>query len=175
MKLHQIKIDYAAEADRLLMLVATHDGAEFRLWMTRRFVKLLWPLLLKMVEDSSPRVLTQANPEAKKALLGIEHEQAVKKADFSTPFQAAPRSTPLGNEPLLLARIQTGRDPRGLPLLSMHPSTGQGINLTLDGVLLHSICKLIAAAVSKADWDLEFKLPGAQPEPVAEDGPRVLN
>ena len=50
MKLHQLKIDFNAEQDRLLMLVSTDDGAEVRMWLTRRFVKLLWPLLAKRAE-----------------------------------------------------------------------------------------------------------------------------
>jgi len=46
MRLHQLKVDYDAEQDRLLMLVATNEGVELRLSLTRRFVKLLWPLLV---------------------------------------------------------------------------------------------------------------------------------
>ena len=46
MRLHQLKVDYDAEQDRLLMLVATSEGMELRLSLTRRFVKLLWPLLV---------------------------------------------------------------------------------------------------------------------------------
>jgi hypothetical protein len=175
MKLHQIKIDYNAEQDRLMMLVATSDGAEIRLWMTRRYVRLLWPLLLKLAEEMSPRIQTQADPETKKALLGFEYEQAVKQADFATPFQKAASSTPLGVEPVLLARIQIGRDPAGMPLLAMHPSAGQGLNLTLNPVLLHSVCKLIMAAVSKSDWQIELKLPGGEAEAAEGDAPRVLN
>jgi len=85
MRLHQLKVDYDAEQDRLLMLVATNEGMELRLSLTRRFVKLLWPLLVKLAEEASPRIRTQANPEARKALLGLEHEHAVSKADFSWP------------------------------------------------------------------------------------------
>ena len=86
MKLHQLKVDYDAEQDRLLMLIATSEGVELRMWLTRRFVKLLWPLLVKLAEEASPRISTQANPEARKALLGIEHQQAVQKADFSKAY-----------------------------------------------------------------------------------------
>ena len=74
MRLHQLKIDYAAEQDRLLMLIAASEKVEVRMWLTRRFVKLLWPLLVKLAEEASPRIRTQPNPEARKALLGIEHE-----------------------------------------------------------------------------------------------------
>ena len=76
MRLHQLKVDYDAEQDRFVMLVATNEGMELRLALTRRFVKLLWPLLVKLAEEASPRIRTQANPEARKALLGLECAQA---------------------------------------------------------------------------------------------------
>src|SRR5204863_375548 len=107
MRLHQLKVDYDAEQDRLLMQVATGEGVEVRLALTRRFVKLLWPLLVKLAEEASPRIRTQANPEARKALLGLEHEHAVSKADFSKPYDAASHATPLREKPLL-AGAQTG-------------------------------------------------------------------
>src|ERR1700704_110943 len=116
MRLQQLKVDYDAEQDRLLMLVATNDGVELRMWLTRRFVKLLWPLLVKLAEEASPRIRTQPNPEARKALLSIEHEQAVSKPNFAKPYDDSARATPLGAEPLLLARIQTGHDPNGHPV-----------------------------------------------------------
>ncbi|MGE0874941.1 MAG: hypothetical protein AB7O31_09760 [Burkholderiales bacterium] len=175
MRLNQLKIDFVPEQDRLLMQLSTSEAVEVRLWMTRRFVKLLWPLLVKLAEETSPRIRTQASPEARRALLGIEHEQAISKADFSKPFDEAPaRELPLGTDPILLARIQTGRDPKGLPVVAMHPSEGQGITLTFDAVLLHSICKLLQAAVQKSDWDVELKLPGVEAPP-EERQPRVLN
>ena len=131
MRLHQLKVDYDAEQDRLLMLVATSEGVEVRLALTRRFVKLLWPLLVKLAEEASPRIRTQANPEARKALLGLEHEYAVSKADFSKPYDAGESARPLGETPLLLARIQTGHDRNGQPVVALHPADGQGVTLTL--------------------------------------------
>lgn len=175
MRLHQLKVDYDAEQDRLLMLVATSESVEVRLSLTRRFVKLLWPLLVKLAEEASPRIRTQANPEARKALLGLEHEHAVSKADFSKPYDAGSHSTPLGDKPLLLARIQTGHDRNGQPVVALHPSEGQGITLTFDSVLLHSLCRLLQAAVKKSDWDMQLKLPGAEPQQADERPVRTLN
>jgi len=175
MRLHQIKIDYQAEEDRLLMLVSTSEGVEVRLWLTRRFVKLLWPLLVKLAEDASPRIRTQANPEARKALLGLEHEQAVSRANFAKPYEAQSRATPLGEAPLLLARIQTGHDRKGQPVVALHPAEGQGVTLTFDSVLLHSVCRLLQAAVKKSDWDVELKLPGGEPRESPERAPRTIN
>ena len=176
MKLHQLKIDFNAEHDRLLMLVSTDDGSEVRMWLTRRFMKLLWPLLVKLAEEASPRIRTQPNPEARKALLNIEHEQAVSKANFAQPYDDSLRATPLGAEPLLLARIQTGHDPNGHPVVALHPTEGQGVTLTLDPVLLHSVCRLLQAAVKKSDWDMELKLPGVEPQDVQpERNRRTIN
>jgi hypothetical protein len=175
MRLHQLKIDYDAEQDRLLMLVAASDGVEVRLTLTRRFVKLLWPLLVKLAEEASPRIRTQANPEARKALLGIEHAQAVARADFSKAYEAKPRSTPLGETPLLLARIQTGRNREGQPVVALHPAEGSGVTLTFDSVLLHSVCRLLQTAVKKSDWDMDLKLPDAAARQPAAHEPRTLN
>ena len=175
MRLHQIKIDYVSEQDRLLMQLATSEEIEVRMWMTRRFVKLLWPLLVKLAEEANPRIRQQPDPEARRALLGLEHEQAVSRADFSKPYDDSVRAMPLGEEPLLLARIQTGHDPNGQPLVALHPVEGQGVTLTLDSVLLHSVCRLLQAAVAKSDWDMELKLPGFAPPQQAERVSRTIN
>ena len=175
MKLHQLKVEYDAEQDRLVMLVATSEAVELRLALTRRFVKLLWPLLVKLAEEASPRIRTQANPDARRALLGLEHEHAVSKADFTKPYDAGEASRPLGDAPLLLARIQTGHDRNGQPVVALHPSTGQGITLSFDSVLLHSVCRLLQSAVKKSDWDMELKLPGTEAAEAGERPARTLN
>src|SRR3954469_25534859 len=137
MRLHQLKVEYDAEQDRLRRPRASNEAkgpfvglprpvVELLLALTRRFVKLLWPLLVKLAEEASPRIRTQANPEARKALLGLEHEHAVSKADFSKPYDAASHATPLGESPILLARIQTGHDRTGQPVVALHPAEGQG-------------------------------------------------
>ncbi|MSQ49511.1 MAG: hypothetical protein EXR30_03880 [Betaproteobacteria bacterium] len=173
--MHQLKIDFTAEQDRMLMLIAASEQVEVRMWLTRRFVKLFWPLLVKLAEEASPRISTQPNPEARKALLSIEHEQAVSKANFSQPYDDSLRATPLGAEPLLLARIETGHDSNGHPVIALHPAEGQGVTLTLDPVLLHSVCRLLQAALKKSDWDIALKLPGVEPQVSLEQANRTIN
>jgi len=112
MRLQQVKIEFVAEQDRLLVRLAFGDRAEVLLWLTRRCVKLLWPLLVKMVE-SAPRIALQPLPEARQALLDMERERALAQADFSRPYEEAARDRPLGAEPILIARINTGRDDQG--------------------------------------------------------------
>lgn len=160
MKLHQLKIEFNPEHDRLLLRVSSDDGKEMLLWLTRRCVRLLWPALLK-VAQGSPEITRQADPEVKRALLGFQHEKAIRQADFSKPYQEAARERPLGADPMLVSRIQTRRNERGGCVISFLPSIGQGIHLTLEDQVLHSFCRLLQSSVAKSDWNIELALPQA--------------
>jgi hypothetical protein len=175
MQLHQIRIDFDAENDRLLMCISTSDGKEVLLWLTRRCVKLMWPLFLKMVEASARVQLPGTTPEARAALLGLEHEKAMQQADFSRPYQEAARERPLGGEPILVARVHTRRDEAGNAVLTLLPASGQGVHLNLDDRLLHSCCKLLQNAVAKAEWDFKLEFPEAPLSSAESGGARTLN
>lgn len=173
MRLHQLSVGFDPEHDRLLMRINTSAHTEFRLWLTRRYVKLLWPALLQLVDSTTPPVVrapSQATPQAQQAVRAFAHEEAISRADFSKPYDADKRETPLGADPILLSRMEAGTDAAGKRLLSMHPRRGQGVNLTLDPVLLHSLLRMIHAAAKKANWELVLILP----EPSAAPGPDAL-
>jgi hypothetical protein len=174
MNLEQIRIEFVAEQDRLLMRLASGDHSEILLWLTRRCVKLMWPLLVKMAE-SVPRIAQQPLPEARQALLGMEREQALSKANFSTPYSEAGRERPLGAEPIVVARINTGRNESGRHVLVLLPQQGQGVTLALDDILLHGLCKLLQDVAGKAEWDMALTLPTGAAADRTEGAPRVLN
>src|SRR5215218_3322488 len=174
MNLEQIRIDFVAEHDRLLMRLASGDRSEILLWLTRRCVRLLWPLLVKMIE-STPRIAQQPLPEARQALLGLQREQALSQANFSRPYDAAGRERPLGAEPLVVARVNTGRNEQGKNVLVLLPPQGQGVTLALDDTLLHGLCKLLQDVVAKAEWDMVLALPTGPAQATAQAAPRLLN
>lgn len=161
MRLRQIRLDYVPGEDRLLLQLATAEATEIRLWLTRRVAKLLWPALVRLAEEASPRIRFQANPEARRALLQLEHEEAVARADFSQPLDEDPRALPLGETPALVVRLRAGRDRSDRPALVLEPESGPAVTLALDRVLVHAMCRLLQAAVKKSDWDLELRLPGS--------------
>ncbi len=174
MQLQQIKIEYSAEQDRLLMRLASGDRAEILLWLTRRCVRLLWPLLVKMAE-STPRIALQPTPEARHALLDMEREQALAKADFCSPYQDVARERPLGADPLLIARINIGQDNQGKHVLTLRPIEGQGVNIAMDDTLLHGLCKVLQDAVDKAQWDIKLVLLSGAVAGVPAGAARTLN
>jgi hypothetical protein len=172
MKLHQINIEYQPEQDRLMLRISSGNNEEVLLWLTRRCVKLLWPVLVNLAR-TAPDIVTQSHPEAKDALLGMRHEEALAKSDFSKPYEAADRAHPLGEAPILVARIQSKRNDNGSSVLTLLPEKGQGINLALDEALLHSVCRLLLTVLGRTDWDLKLEWP--QAAAAAAEQPRVLN
>ena len=92
-------------------------------------------------------------PALRDAVLAIEQQAAVAQADFKTSFEETTRSTPLGQAPVLLARLKCAREGDSITLLAMHPLKGQGIEIRLDQTLLHSMLKLLAEAKRAAEWD----------------------
>ena len=156
-QLHQIQIQFVPREDRILLRIKTTDKSEFRFWMTRRYVKLLWPVVVKMLE-ADQQIQLQENQAAKSAVLSFQHEKALQKGDFATQFSEDSSNLPLGETPILLAKIQLKRRNDGGNLLCMHPEKGEGIDLGLNEVLLHSFSKLLADAVSVSDWDIDLKI-----------------
>lgn len=171
MRLQQIKVEFIAAQDRLLLRMATDEGSEVLLWLTRRCVKRLWPVLIDMAQ-STPDIALQPNPEARNALLGFRHEAAVNLADFSTRYDDVPRARPLGTEPIVITRIQPRRDERGNHVLGLFPPAGPGVHMTLDEGLLHGLVKLLQSGVAKTDWDLALRMPSGIAPPVNEAGGR---
>lgn len=160
-QIDRLSVNYVADADRLLMRVGFDGASEARLWLTRRLVMRFWPALIRLAE-AKPDIREQPNPAAREALLGIEHEKALREVSFTRSGAGEPERRPaLGDEPLLVTRIDARRAPDGHTVLTFRPAAGAGVALRLHDKLLHGYMKLIQAAVAKADWQLPLEVPGA--------------
>lgn len=154
-KIHQMQITFVPSQDRLMFRVKTTDQTEFKLWFTRRYVKLLWQVLQKMLDRTQTEM--SPDPQTRQALLSFQHEQAVSGMDFATPYQEpAEAIQPLGDEPVLVSKIQVKPGPGKTQVLCLHPEQGQGLEIALDPPWMHSFCKLLAEGVKKTDWDLDY-------------------
>jgi len=161
--IHQVQLRYDAHEDRALLRLATTDRSEFRFWVTRRYARLLWRALTGSAARSG-RALHQPEPAAREAMVAFEHEAALERADFQTAYRDDHAvAHPLGDAPVLLAQVKCAPLEGGLTLLGMHPLQGQGVEIRVDPILLHSLLKLIADAARAGEWDLDLSVPGAQP------------
>jgi hypothetical protein len=154
MRLHQFNIRYDAEEDRMILRFNTSEREELRFFFTRRFVQLLWPVLRKLLRREQAMRNPSPGP-AVDALVDFERERFMAAGNFQTPFQEEAAAYPLGERPVLLARIQVKRTPEG-ERLCLHPSEGPGVELPARPKLIHTLCRLIREASVRADWKLDL-------------------
>ncbi len=160
--IHQMQMSFVALQDRLLFRLNTTDHAEFRFWLTRRYVKLLWTTLLQQLESAQP----YQNPDIRATVTAFQHQQVVANTDFKTAYQEPEnKHFPLGEEPILAARLQFKRSPQGAQILCIHPDKGQGLEIGVDQRLMHSLCNLLSQCLKNTDWGLEFELAAASNKP----------
>lgn len=152
-RLEQFNAAYDAMQDRILMRIRTSDGAEYRFWITRRYLSLLWPLLMKMADGFSAR--KSADPLTRSTLAELAHGEAVGQADFASQYQEG-TLFPLGPEPVLLARISLRPLVGDTQTLVLLPQEGHGINLDLDEKLVHILARLLQQAATAAEWALKL-------------------
>ena len=143
------------------MRLSTDDGAEFRFWLTRRYVRILWPILHQLTLSGVSATAVQS-PAAQAAMADFQREQALDKADFKSDFQAQAQALPLGDEPVLLTKVQSKQGADGNPVLCLHPASGAGIDLALEPQISHSLLALLEGAVKSAQWQLSPPTPCAQ-------------
>lgn len=172
--LYQLEVKYDSEQDRILFRANTSHHAEMRAWITRAYLFHLWPVLIKALTRTMPSEYA-TNPIAKGTILAFQQEEKTAKVKFNEPFSKKVVSTPLGSEPLLLTRIKLIPGPHDLQTLGLFPSVGQGIQLTLDDTLLHSLCKVLTDVHRVANWNLDLSVPGSFPLKPQTTNPRNLN
>lgn len=85
-QLSKISLGYSAEEDRLMLRLTMTGGNDIRLAMTRRFVRLLWGALLKVLE-SNPKVKEQLEPDVKLAILSMQHQEALQSMNIQEERQ----------------------------------------------------------------------------------------
>ncbi|HYC47859.1 MAG TPA: hypothetical protein VED01_20500 [Burkholderiales bacterium] len=178
MAIHQIQIRHDPVEDRLLLRLTTTDNAEVRFWLTRRFTKRLWQLLVQMLE-SDHAVRQQVDPTLRRTVLDLQHEGYSQQADYTKGFAEAPSDSPrrllLGETPVLLGKAHGKTRDDGVHLLSLQPLKGQGIDMTLDTRLLHVFTRLLREQVAKTEWDLTLALYEPAQQTEAAPQARKLN
>jgi hypothetical protein len=190
MQIHQMSVTYLPEQDRILMRINTTAGEEMRLWLTRRLMVGLWPLLSKMLTEhllkleSAGAAVTGANPELKKMLAEFRKEEFLQHADFDTPYKEEQHQLPLGEEPLLVTDVDATPLAGGPLRLSFNerPPGGdrkpRNFQLEMAPKLMQGLMHLLEQALVQSQWREAF-VPVTPPEAAADDPdatrPRYLN
>jgi hypothetical protein len=155
--LHQMTAEYNPAEDRILFRVNTVEKTEYRVWLTRRLVRQIWGVAVQNFA-AEPDVKEQERPQVKKAVLSMQHQEAVQGADFSQKHQKPDKAAAETEQPLLAINAELGKTEQGAIRLSFHTSAGRSINLNLNDEMLHAVCHILQQAADKAGWDLKLAI-----------------
>lgn len=192
MKIHQLSVVYLAEQDRILVRANTSGAAEMRLWLTRRLMLGLWPLLTRMLTkhllqlEAAGSLLDTADEGLRKMLADFRKEEFLRQADFETPYRENQSEWPLGEEPLLITDVDASPLPNGQLRLSFNerlPGEHQprSFRIDMEPRLMQALMHLLEHALTRSQWGEAFGSPAAMEESMATgDGgaqrkPRYLN
>ena len=74
-RLHQLNASYDPMQDRVVLAIGTEDGTEFRFWIPRRYLLLLWSMLVKLA-TAFAGVRASGDPIRREALAELAHRWA---------------------------------------------------------------------------------------------------
>lgn len=154
-QINQIQATFNTIEDRILLKFKTLNEDIYLAWLSRRFCKLLLPVL----QGRHPQTDQQLIDTPEQMERDFQQEKAQVEGDYSSPYQApeAP-NYPLGEEPILLAQI-TFKDLHGEhPSIRLEPNKGKGLVLPYHPELLGPLLKILNQALKKTDWDLGDEL-----------------
>lgn len=191
MQIHQLSVVYQAEQDRILLRVSSTSGEEMRLWLTRRLMVGLWPLLVKvqteqlLKHEPAGAALDAADDELKRMVAEFRKEEILQKADFDTPYQDK-ATLPLGAEPLVVTDVDATPLAAGRLRLAFNERAAvgggekpRGFQVEMDPKLMQGMMHLLDKALARSQWREPFMAAAAAPEGTdagAEgERPRYLN
>ena len=190
MKIHQLSAVYQAEQDRIFLRINTSAAEEIRLWLTRRLMVGLWPLLSKLLTqhllkmETAGTTLESADEGLKKMLADFRKEQFLQEADFDTPYDENQAVLPLGPQPVLVTDVDAAPLPNGRLRLSFNErmpgdKPPRNFHVELDQKLMQGLMHLLEQALAKSQWLEPFHpLPAVEETATEDEGgrkPRYLN
>lgn len=155
----QINLEFKSSEDRLLLKISEKGNkgcVEYRLWLTRRFVIIFLRAIEKILEDDSASDM-QVSPEAQEAMKKFKQEAALAKADFSASFDGdAADCTLFGDKPLLVSKLKVNKKSKGRYAIGLFAKDNNGIKLSANIDLAHTLRKLLLDAANRAEWTRHF-------------------
>jgi hypothetical protein len=191
MNIHQVSVTYLPEQDRFLARISTREGEEMRLWLTRRLLLPLMPVLTKIAAEQLVRQTDKIDPAAppevqrQRMVENFKKEALAHAGDFKTPYQAKDAALPLGKEPLLVTEIKMSLLASGklqLNMVEKLPGQARNVQIAINTQLTQGLLRLLNQGLKKSQWlkppaqaaSLEAAVDAAEPGEEAPK-PRYLN
>jgi len=163
MQIRQLQVAFDSLQDRLLLRVATPADEEYRIWLTRRFLRDLWPHLAALLGKRAAPVAAVAEAAPAEA------------PSFEQPFADDHATYPLGLTPLLTSEIKVDTLADGNFKLTFREGRERSFRLGLTPELLQMLCAMLRAGAEQAQWNLALDYAPAKPNPAAASRPTHLH
>ncbi len=169
MNIHQMSARHDQEQDRILVSLNTTDDEELRFWLTRRLMDRLWPTLNTLViehfavpDDAQTDGyvdLDALDDDSKAVLAQAQQEASLQGADFETPYKSGSLRQPLGQEPLLVTKIDITIGKARQLRLRVTEALQDGakpreFQMELKPELTFGFMQLLKQAIARADWGI---------------------
>lgn len=150
--IQQIQASFNAVEDRILLKL--HTGQQsLQAWITRRYLKLLIPSL----QGQHPQSKQPLFSPKKQALVEMSNQKVQQEGNYEAPYQEPETvAHPLGDAPILLAKITFKALESDNPQIILEPEQGAGIVLSYQPQLTGALMKILNHAIENADWALEL-------------------
>lgn len=145
MQIRQLQISHDTLQDRLVLRVATQADEEFRVWLTRRFLRELWPHLTRLLASAGSAVP-----------LATDIQPIPAPPSFAQAFQEDKATYPLGSTPLLTSEIKVDTLSDSNYQLTFREGRERSFELRLTPDMLQAFCAMLRAAAEQAQWSLEL-------------------
>lgn len=155
--LHQIGVVYDAVQDRLVLRISSTDKTEWRLALTRRFVRLLWQTLVGILEKH-PDIRADLMPHVKEAMLAMQHQAAVQSADMGKAYAEDNRDLTSNTGPQLVTAARVTAKGESHTELHFRTAAGTDLSFTIDKTRLHAFCHLLVKSAVGAEWNLPLAI-----------------
>lgn len=170
-RIHQLNATFMTAEDRILLRLNTTNKEEFRIWLTRRVMRVL----ARELGSAERRLLGLENPDngyvapGARAIQEFRREASTSDVDFGERFMEGSAGFPFGSEPVLATacevRLQEGRAAIALAL-----NNKRTLNFMLDVRGLHGTLAMLQKAAARSDWDLGEELKSEIQPPVGPAG-----
>lgn len=174
MRIRQLSVSYLAEQDRILLRLNTAASEELRVWLTRRLMLGLWPLLQRLqtrmlLQLESGASVAGADEDLKRMLADFRKEQMLQEADFDTPYESAQALLPLGHKPLLVTDVDADFQTAGRLRLAFNEKLPgvekpRSFNITLEPRLMQGLMHLLEQALVRSQWREPFEAGREKPD-----------
>jgi len=142
MQIRQLQVACDQVQDRLLLRISSQDDEEYRIWLTRRFLRELWPHLSRLAGKQ-----VVATPI-------VGETPADEAVNFDQAFSEENATFPLGSTPLLSSELKVDTLSDGTFNLTFREGRERSFQLAVNADLLHTLCAMLRAGAEHAQWNL---------------------